>query len=35
MSIKFNFKQSGTGISLSLGVGLPTMMWTPQTAKIA
>ena len=26
MSIKFNFKKSGTGISLSPGVGLPTMM---------
>ena len=31
MPIKINFNQSCAGP----GVGLPTMMWTPQTAKIA
>ena len=35
MLIKFNFNQSGAGVSFSPGVGLPTMMWTPQTGKIA
>ena len=35
MPIEFNFNQRCTGVSLSPGVGLPTMMWTPQTAKIA
>ena len=35
MPIKINFNQSGAGISFSPRVGLPTMMWTPQTAKIA
>ena len=35
MLIKFNFNQSGAGVSISPWVGLPTMMWTPQTAKIA
>ena len=35
MPIEFNLNQSGAGVSLSPGVGLPTMMWTPQTAKIA
>ena len=35
MSIKFNFNQSGAGASFSSGVGLPTMMWTPQSTKIA
>ena len=35
MPIKFNFNQSGAGVSLSPGVRVPTMMWTPQTAKIA
>ena len=35
MPIKINFNQSGTGISLSPEVGLHTMLWTPQTAKIA
>ena len=35
MPIKFNFNQSGAGFGLSPEVGLPTMMWTPQTAKIA
>ena len=35
MPIEFNFNQSGAGVSLSPGVGLPTMMWTPQTAKKA
>ena len=29
MPIKFNFNQSGAGVSFSPGVGLPTMMWTP------
>ena len=35
MPIKINFNQSGAGVSLSPGVGLHTMMWYPQTAKIA
>ena len=35
MSIKLIFNQSGAGISFSPGVGLPSMMWTPQSAKIA
>ena len=35
MPIKINFNQGGAGVSLSPGVGLPTMMWYPQTAKIA
>ena len=35
MPIKINFNQSGAGVSLSPGMGLPTMMLTPQTAKIA
>ena len=35
MLIKLNFNQSGAGVSFSPGVGLPTMMWTPQCAKIA
>ena len=35
MPIKINFNQGGAGVSLSPGVGLPTMMWTHQTAKIA
>ena len=35
MPIKINFNQSGAGVSFSPGVGVPTMMWTPQTAKIA
>ena len=30
-----NSKQSGAGVSFSPGVGLPTMMLTPQLAKIA
>ena len=34
MSIKFNFNQSGAGVSFSPGVRVPTMMWTPQTAKM-
>ena len=35
MLIKINFNQNGAGVCLSPEVGLPTMMWTPQTAKIA
>ena len=35
MPIKFNFNQSGADVSLSPGMGVPTMMWTPQSAKIA
>ena len=35
MPIKFNFNQSGAGLSFSPGVRVPTMMWTPQTAKMA
>ena len=35
MPIKINFNQSGAAVSFSPGLGLPTMMWTPQTAKIA
>ena len=35
MPIKIKFNQSGADISFSPGVGLPTMMWTPQTARIA
>ena len=35
MTIKINFNQNGAGVSFSPGSGLPTMMWTPQTAKIA
>ena len=35
MLIKINFNQSGKDVSLSPGVGLPTMMLTSQTAKIA
>ena len=35
MPIKINFNQSGAGVSLSPGVRVPTMMWTPQTAKMA
>ena len=35
MPIKLNFNQSGAGVSLNPGMGLPTMMWTPQTVKIA
>ena len=35
MPIKINFNQSGAGVSLSPGVGVPTMMWIPQTAKMA
>ena len=35
MLIQFNFNQSGAGVSFNPGVGLPTMMLTPQTAKIA
>ena len=34
MPIKINFKQSGTGVSFNPGVRVPTMMWTPQTAKM-
>ena len=30
-----NSNQSGAGVSFSSGVGLPTMILTPQTAKIA
>ena len=30
-----NSNQSGAGVSFRPGVGLPTMMLTPQTAKIA
>ena len=30
-----NSNQSGAGVSFSPRVGLPTMMLTPQTAKIA
>ena len=35
MPIKINFNQNGAGVSFSPGVRGPTMMWTPQTAKIA
>ena len=35
MPIKLNFNQSDTGVSFSPGMGVPTMMWTPQSAKIA
>ena len=35
MLIKINFNQNGADVSFSPGVGLPTIMWTPQTAKIA
>ena len=35
MPIKLNFNQSGAGVSLNPGMGLPTMMWTPQSTKIA
>ena len=35
MPIKINFNQNGAGVCFSPGVGLPTMMLTPQTAKIA
>ena len=35
MPIKINFNQSGAAVSFSPGVGLPTMMLTPQTVKIA
>ena len=35
MPIKINFNQSGAAVSFSPGVGLPTMMWYPLTAKIA
>ena len=35
MPIKINFNQSGAGVSFSPGVGLPTIMLTPQIAKIA
>ena len=38
MPIKMNSNQSGAGVSFSPGGGgggLPTMMLTPQTAKIA
>ena len=35
MPIKINFNQSGAGVSFRPGVGLPTMMLTLQTAKIA
>ena len=35
MPIKINFNQSGAAVNFSPGVGLPNMMWYPQTAKIA
>ena len=35
MPIKLNFNQSGAGVSFSPRVGVTTMMWTPQTAKLA
>ena len=35
MPVKINFNQSGAGVSFSPGVRVPTMMWTPQTGKIA
>ena len=35
MPIKINFNQNGAGVSFSPGVRVPTMMWTPQTAKMA
>ena len=33
--MKINFNLSGAGVSLSPGVGLTYVMWTPNTAKIA
>ena len=35
MPIKINFIQSGAGVSLSPGMGIPNIMWIPQSAKIA
>ena len=34
MSIAINLSQSGAGFSFSPRVGIPTMRWIPQTAKI-
>ena len=35
MPIKLNFNLSGADVSFSPRVGVTTMMWTPQTGKIA
>ena len=35
MPIKINFNQNGAGVSFSPGMRVPTMMLTPQTAKMA